>query len=486
MKLFDNESVPVVSKAMETLAINNLPEKDTVNSDIEFLDKLTSSYNSVTTVYSQVASENFSFIDKGNHILYNEYIKTVTKNLGFSPVIISQEAIDILPGGAVNHHISLEGLIGDMWAKIKQLFGKIYDSIKKFFTTYFTRLGRLKNKLKNLSEVLSESNKDLKEISSDSVPGGLASKYPVSGQLSLSTVEEVLNNISIVGNILTTINTQATGLAKKEILDSDFVAKIKSLRDLAKSSKEGAGGVQDKLDSRSLKDKAKSFIPGTDAKAEKNELKNDKRNLEDVAKQSEADANKEEGKAKDIGSSKDNIDLEFDDKEFLAAKKEFATLLANVEVEFNKLKNKTLINGKSVTKVEVKEDSGIEIDMDENKETPSGITFGSRSDLIKLIAETTKVIESVEKISKNYGDINDTIMKNMDTVDKLIRDIDAIKMESLGKYKTVLTNKIKERLNLMKTFFNNYNKINKSLFGYVLDTADGCVLYTVSSLKKFG
>ena len=52
--------------------------------------------------------------------------------------------------------MALEGFIGDMWNKIKEIFRKIYDSIKEFFKKYFTRLGRLKNKISNLIEVLGE------------------------------------------------------------------------------------------------------------------------------------------------------------------------------------------------------------------------------------------------------------------------------------------------------------------------------------------
>ena len=85
-----------------------------------------------------------------------------------------------------------------------------------------------------------------------------------------------------------------------------------------------------------------------------------------------------------------------------------------------------------------------------------------------------------------YNQNGYTIMKNLDTVDKLIKDIDGSNVASLGKYKSVLQNKVKERLKLMQSFFSTYNKVNKNLFTIVMDTLDGNVEYTMVCLKNFG
>lgn len=475
MKLYANEKKELEIGAVVKFA--SISDPDTVNTDITSLEEHVKAYNSLNTVYNQVASEEFSFIDKGNYILYNEYITSITSRLGVKPVIISQEAIDTIPTIALNHHISLEGFIKDMWDKIKGLFSKIYESIKTFFTKYFTRLGRLKNKLNNLKEVLNETDKDISTLNLDSVPSSLASKYPVNGDISLNTIETIFNNVSSVGNILKKINEDAINLAKKEIMDKDFVSKIKNLKDLAKDSK-------DKIDENN---KGKKFaLPFTEQSKKNSEINKDNKTLKETANNAESQAKKEEGKAVSIGDDSSNAGVEFDDTKFLAAQKEFESLITSISNELNKLKNKPLINGKTITSVKVDKESGIDLETDTNKETPTEIRLGGKGELLKLIDNTIKLVESVESVSKNYGEINDTVMKNMDTVDKLIKDIDAINMDSLGKYKTVLSNKVKERLNLLKTFFTNYNKVNKSLFEIVLDTADGSVEYAVLSLKYFG
>lgn len=457
-------------------------EKAMTEQDFNFTDmfgflsfeKHIDAYNSLSTVYDQVSSEAFSFIDKGNYVLYNEYIKNITSNLGMSHApVISQEAIDTLPVVAINHHISLEGFIGDMWSKIMAIFGKISDAIKDFFTKYFTRLGRLKNKLNNLLDVLKETDKDIATMQLDKVPGGLASKFPVNGKINLGTIRETFENIAALGLILKNINEGATSLAKKDILDKDFVGKIKSLKDIAKSSR-------DKIDNNNAN-------KGLNPLSSKNrELRKDNKSLSQTAADAEQGAKEEEGKAAAISNDAANGDIEFDDTEFNAAKKEFDALIGAINLDMGKLKGKHLVGGVVITSVSVSKEGGLELETDTKKESPDQVDLASKSELEKLIVDTIKLITEVEGLSKKYGEINDTISKSMSAVDKIIKDIDAIKAENLGKYKSVLTNKVKERLNLMKAFFTNYNKICKSLFGMVVDAADGNVEYTVLCLKYFG
>lgn len=437
-------------------------------------EKHIDAYNSLNTVYDQVSTEAFSFVDKGNYVLYNEYITNITKNLGISHApVISQEAIETLPTVAINHHISLEGFIGDIWSKIMSIFGKISDAVKDFFTKYFTRLGRLKNKLNNVLDVLKETDKDISTLQLDKVPGGLASKFPVNGKINLATVQETFANISALGLILKNINEGATSLAKKDILDKDFVSKIKSLKDIAASSR-------DKIANNNAN-------KGLNPLSQKNkELRADNKSLKQTAEDAEKGAKQEEGKVSAVTDDAANNNIEFDDKEFTAAKKEFDALIGAINLDMGKLKGKHLVGGVVITSVSVSKEGGLALETDVKKETPDQVDLASKSELIKLVENTIKLITEVEGLSKKYGEINDTINKSMQAVDKIIKDIDAIKAESLGKYKSILTNKVKERLNLLKAFFTNYNKICKSLFGMVLDAADGNVEYTVLCLKYFG
>lgn len=473
MKLYTESKDTIAENAIGVLIKNHKPDITQLDNTMCSLEQHVDAYLSISNVYDVVSQEHFDFIDKSNYVLYNEYIKTITSNLNIKPVTISQEAIETIPSVVLNHHISLEGLIGDMWEKIKTLFTKVYEGIKKFFTTYFTQLGRLKKKLANLKEVLEETDKDIKNLTKPDVPGNITSKYPYSGTVDLNLIQEIFNNINTVTSTLVKINSLALKFADKEILDSNFISKVKTLRELAsKSNKQ----IEENNQKKGINPLSKN----------NRDLRNENKSLKEIADSSEKEASDTERPAIDIGNDSSNTDVEFDDKEFILAKKEFNEFIKEIEKEMNGLKNKNLINGLKITNIEVKEDSGIDFQTEVTKETPNLLNLSSKTELLNLINDTIKMVDSIDKVSDSYSQINDNIMKNMNNVDKIIREIDGIKIESLGKYKTVLTNKVRERLKLMKTFFSQYNKVNKSLFGYVIDTAEGNVAYTLISLKNFG
>ena len=175
-----------------------------------------------------------------------------------------------------------------------------------------------------------------------------------------------------------------------------------------------------------------------------------------------------------------------DDKKGEEAQREFASFVRSLADVLNKVKGKPLVKGKVITEVKVDETTGIEIKTDENKESPNGVVLEDKATLIKLLKSVLAGIENAEKLSTIYGKINDKIMENLNKVDKLINDINKIPEENFGKYKKLLNNKVKVRLNLAKTFFNNYNKICKNVLEMTMDCADGVVDYSVLSLKHFG
>jgi len=476
MKLYEVEQ-----KTVEIGAIINNPstsiisnEEQTIDKYLTSLEKHIDAFNSLSIVFDQIVTEDFSFIDKGNYILYNEYIKNLTRNLGMKHApVISQEAISILPTVAINHHISLEGFIKDVWEKIKALFNKIINAIKEFFKKHFTRVGRLKKRLKNILEVLKETDKDLSKIVLENVPSGLASKYPVDGEITLKVVEETFNNVSSLGLILKNINDEAIKLANKDILSRDFVSRIRNLKDSIRDNKE-------KIEENNAK-------KGWNPLSKKNrELNKENKSLSSIIKDTEEEVKNYKEKVDEITSDPSNVNIEFDDKEFLAAQKEFEGLIEFINTNLSKLKDKRLVGGKVITNITVDKDSGLEVEVDENKGNPSEVHLGNKSNLIRLISETIKLINEVETSSKAYGKVNDTILNNINTVDRIIKDIDAVKMEELGKYRAVLTNKVKERLNLLKKFFTNYNKVCKSLFTMVVDAAEGNCDYAILSMKYFG
>lgn len=485
MKLFDQvkEPKPNLGDIVRVTTEDDSLEIESRSIDLQIAEfnKHVIAFNSLSIIDEQIANENFNFIDKGNYILYNEYIKSITSNLNMKYIpIISQETVNTLPTTALNHHIALEGFIRDMWNKIKEIFSKIYNSIKEFFKKYFTRLGRIKNKINNLIEVLSETDKDIQKFQLDKVPSGLASKYPVAGDIDFSVISETFSNVTTIMNSLDEINKKAEAFANKDVLDKDFVSNIVKLKDQVKAA--GDKISENKANKKSYFKLSDTSIKGTYDHNKK--LKEENKTLEKEIKDS---TNKiAEGKETIDNIVNKESDIDLDDKKTEEAKNEFNNFVQSLADILNKVKGKPLAKGKVITEVKVNETTGIEIEIDENKEIPNGVALKDKATLIKLLNSVLDGIENAEKLSTVYGRINDRIMENLNKVDTLINDIDKIPEENFGKYKKLLNNKVKVRLNLAKTFFNNYNKICKNVFEMMMDSADGIIDYSVLSLKHFG
>lgn len=477
MRLYDNETVSLskTNAALETKQI----EKDTIDSDLVRLEQHMTAYESLSNVYNEVSCESFNFIDKRNYTLFNEYIRVITRNLDVkSPPVVSTEAIELLPTAALNHHLALEGFIGSMWDKVKKLFVRIYESVKAFFTRHFTRLGRLKKKLENLKEVIGETPKDLKQVNLDTVPSSLTSKFPYSGTISETTVERTLETAKLLVDILEVTNKEGTELANRDILNKDFVAKVKSL-------KEKMGSIQGKIADNNSQ-KSDKFFKSKEEKEKNKALNEDNKNLQEMSKQTNTELKEEEGKLSDIVGDKGNQGVELDDREFEAAKKEMTSYIKKLEGSFKKIVDKPITGGKVLKEVKLSGEDGIELEFDTNKDTPSDVTLGGKVGLAKMVDAALATLTNMEKITNNYTKVNDTVMKNLDTVEKLVGDLEKVTGANEAAYKKILQNKVRERLKLMQTFFKEYNRTNKQLMGMVADIAEGVVSYSVVSLKHFG
>lgn len=481
MKLYSNNDEPKIKIAVENKSII-INESKEIDKDIITLETNIKAFNSLVVIEEQVASENFNFIDKGNYVLYNEYINTVTRNLGIKNIpVVSQESLNTLSSTALNHNLALEGFIGEMWKKIKEIFGKIYNAIKEFFKKYFTRLGRLKNKLQNLSEVISETNKDLNSTKRNlnSVPGALAKKYPVNGDLDYNMVTDVLSNTKLLIDSMNDINKKASDFIGKDVLDKNFIANINKLKqDIESSGKQIDENNKDKKEGSVFKE-AKF---GEDGKHNKG-INDTNKSLADDANDKTRQMNKDKDTVGSITNKETNIDSE--DVKAEEAKKEFDNFVKTLVDTLDKVKGKSLINGNHIKSVSGTDD-GLEIETDDITDTPSSVSLGSKDNLLKMVKDAIDIISIAEKLTGAYGKVNDIVMDKLNDVDKLILDLDKTDDAKLGKYKKVLNNKVKVRLNLVKIFFNNYNKVAKNIFEMALESGDGVVEYSTLSLKHFG
>ena len=477
MKLFSKEESVAVESLDKVVESKEL-EITSLDSELERLERTVDGYVSVGVVYESISENSLGFVDKKNYVLFNEYIKTVTKNLGLDSVpVISTESIETSSTLMINSQLALEGFIGDMWKKVQGLFKKIYEGIKAFFVKHFTRVGRVKKKLTNLKEVLSETDKDIKQLNLDKVPSGIAKAFPINGDVSFSEVSKGLELVELVIKVLEVTNRDAIKLANKEILDRDFVSTVKGLKDQIKAN-------SDKIDeNNSNKVGGLKGLVGS-GRATNKELNADNKSLSELNKENQKSVDGKEAKLDLIVSDKENSNL--DDKAFEAIKRELAQYYTDVAKVFKPLEGKPLPNGKTLKEATVNED-GISLEFDENKDEPSSVTLGSKSDLIGLVDTMLSLIDKLEKTTDNFTKVNDVIMKNIDTVDMLVKELDKVTdNENYKKYKAVLEKKVRERLKVIQKFFSEYNKISKNMVDVVMEIGDGVVVYTVTSLKHFG
>ena len=257
------------------------------------------------------------------------------------------------------------------------------------------------------------------------------------------------------------------------------MAKVKALKDQVSANK-------DKIDeNNSNKTRGIKSLYG-EGRANNKQLKEDNKTLSQINKEKSSEIASKEGELKSTVSSKENIEAMLEDKSFEVAKREMSAYYTEVAKAFKAIEGKPIPGGKTLKEAKITEE-GIELVFDENKDEPSSVSLGSKARLTDLVDTMLSSLDELEKATNGYSKVNDAIMKNMDTVDSLMKDLDKVTDNpNYQAYKSVLEKKVRERLKYMQKFFTEYNKISKNLIEVVASVGDGVVAYGVSSLKHFG
>lgn len=455
------------------------PDDELTDSEYAGLENFVAGYCSVGRVYDSVATESLIFVDQKNHVLYNEYVAMISHKLGVKPPAsrtVSTEDFETRSIVAVNSQIALEGWMGDMWKKIKGFFVRIYEKIKAFFKRYFTRLGRAKGGLQNIIDVLKETDKDLKKAYLENYTGSVLDKFRGTKALNVEYVKQVTDNVVNLNKTIGTINKSASELTNKHLVPPGFIANIKNMRELAKS----ASASKPEVDQN--KPSALKAIVDKRVRSEREEATETSANLSQTAKDSTKKADDDERKINVAGS----LDAGSEDANAEQAKREFGIFSSKVQESISKFVNKSLIAGKTFTKVGVSETLELEIDMATSDEKPEAITLGDKTQLRTVTKNCLDMIVTMEKDINEYGKINDTIMSKLSAIDSIVAEIDKEDPEKFGKYKKLINEQVRTRLQLMQKFFSNYNKIGKNVFDIGIETCEAVTAYGVLSLKHFG
>lgn len=444
--------------------------------DFQALESCVKGYCTTSELYYSVAGESYTLVDTKNRALFNAYAQLLSERLGVNAPAIRQVSLESLESThpiAVNKEIALEGWIGTLWDKIKGFFKKIYEGIKAFFVKHFTRLGKTKKGLENMKELLDKTDKNIKEPVLDNYSGALLKLYAGYGQVNANAVKQSCSSVNAFTTSLTDINNLAKVFADKHLVDKDFFTKIKGLRDKS----EAAGELKEGVDASTPKRK----IFGNND--ERNEKLKESKDLATMAKDSKTEADKMDS---DIGKS-ELAEAGSEGANNQAAKEAMKSFLAEVKKALSVNIDKKLIGGTVLKSVDFgDEDLDLKIELADAPDDATGIYLGSRSDLLSSVKQALDMIKVAEGSSDLFTKINDSVMKNLGTIDNLVNDIDKIDPVKYGKYKNLVNQQVRERLNLLRKFFSSYNKVGKNVYEYNMQCCEGVLQYCVLSVKHFG
>lgn len=439
------------------------------------LDRHMKAYESVQIIHSEIAAEELTFVDKKNVVLFNEYLRVLQTNLGVAPQQVNPVALEQMHITSVNYEISLEGWMKSIWEKIKGFFKKIYDAVGAFMKRHFTRLGRLKNKLENISKVASETKKNIGLARLDDLPSGLVSMFKGFDDISEAVVSKAIATAKDAVEEIKNIVAITQKAASTGIVDQNFIAEIKKLKDTATAT---TAKIAEN------KSKETTGVKGLygEGKANNKAIKEENKSLQQIANDATDDANTKDAEVVSLGKDMDDTDEGHEQK----AQEFYKAYMSDVMKSMEKHVNVRMVGVKMITKVEINSEGQLEVTLEENdEEEPKGAVL-TNSEGVKTLADAAlAVIKAAEDMASGYAKVNDEIMKRLQDVDSLIADIDRIDPERYGKYKSVLDKRIRSRLRMMQNLFRSYNQVNKNFFEVAMNTGDGVVDYCVTSMKHF-
>lgn len=447
--------------------------------DFKALRSTIKAYFSAGNIVSTVAAESLTFVQPGNRVLFNEYAKLISTTYQVdAPKLVPAEAFESSSVVTINHQLALEGWMGDIWTKIKSFFLKISNAVKEFFKRHFTRLGIVKKRLENIQKVLNEANTEIdhNKASGKPIPSGLEAKYAGQSEVSAATVGKTVSNMKEWIDAFTSVTEGGKKLSKAGIVGPDFIRSIKELRDKAASASASIASND--------KEKSKiGFVKGMhgEGKSVKNELKDANKSLSSIKKEADAEANDKE-EAIDAGGE---ADLKSEEANASKAETDYMLFMNQTAQSLSKLTGRVFVNGFTLKEVKVDKEKGLEVDIEENKDEPKTITLAGKAQLLGLCKAAVEIIDVAEKNSAAFISVNDEVMKQLDAVDSLVKDIDKIDPEKYGKYRKVLTQQVQTRLKLLQNFFRGFNQIGKNVYNAALNTAEGTVEFATYSMKHF-
>lgn len=468
-KLFSKEEHrnDVYLNPLEThqIDLQSISLTEMIQSDSDTLFACSRAYSKVLKLSNNIASENYSLITQKNYEFYNDYLKSIAENTGVSIPLVRKEAFENLNEVFINRSLALEGFISAIWEKIKHVFTVIADKVKEFFKKYFTRMGRLKNRIANVIKVIEGTNKDLDTLTIDKNISKIAKVFP-EDEITLNVLKSYIQNTKAYLDSMNAIQQSITDIVKSDIIPDEYIEELRGLIENQKA------------------------IDAEKSTTEKPMSTADKAALDKIPSDKEVEE-KEETKEEDIqvGSA---IKNKTDEKE--PTEEDDKLYISKHVNSFNKAVGdivKEITNKKIAT--------GVTAELETNRDIYSikftspvktkyrSLALGTKQELLDMLGVMQSFIEENDKYSKAYINNLAEFDKSIQKIGRTIVTIDRLEAgnKDLSKHKRFASNVVRPSLIKFKEIFVQYNKIFNHVFEVNATLADGVVEYSVVSLKHF-
>lgn len=397
--------------------------------EYEALEVAIEAYDELATLMSTVL-RNTGDINNSSVALYNRQVAQTMRSLGLDSKRYELSVESHIEGSVKLTHsqLDMEGFIGDLWEKIKAIFKRIIEGIKKFYNRYMTEVGHLKGQLEKIRKTLSNTNNDLVRQQAKIVPSTIKRHYAGTNTVNSSYVKEVHSSADHVLIAMSQVNNDAEKFMSSEVMKPSVWKKL--------TTKKSEG---DKLESKFSDDK-----------------------LED----GQSDALKTTGGA--LLEDRDNTGQ--------------SAFKAGTIQKLNALKGKKMVNGK-VLESASEEDGTVKLNWKDEDTEPQSLMLGNKSVLLGLVEGAIKLIDESEKERVKFAKINDNVMKAFDAIDGALRTVD----KQTGNTKDAqLQRVVKSQMDSLKTFLQSYSGLGQGLLGSIKDTCKGDLAYAKESIRYFG
>lgn len=413
--------------------LSNMNEYDAIDTAMEARDDLID--------IKATLLENRDQVNEASVKLYNRSVTTILNNLGVD-YHKHQLSVESLTESSIEIHyanISMEGIIQDLWEKIKALFRKIFEGIKKFYNNHIAKSGRVRKGLVKMKDLLESTKNDAKATTAKNVSSSMKRHFKGYSTVDGGSASDFAATALIaVNGVQVPVNKAALAFVDKELPSIEdikaLVDKVKKVREDRKDAG-GSAVTFSKLKDGEDADKVESITAGGSRKKDTKHVKG-------------------------FGAS--------------------------VLDSLKKLVDKKTPGGSKWTSIEVDNEGSLVLEKEEGEgNDPSSVAISDKKTLLENIKACIVILDAGDINTKGFEKINDAVTKRFDELERAVKAVDK-GIEEEGANKREIQAEFKEHLDSIKVFMKSYNAISKDIFKIIINTCEANLDYAKECIKYYG